>query len=396
MKIVFITYHNWDTKRQGGFHKFAEGAAKGGHEVVFFSFPRPYYIRFKHNERLNGKVLKLLKQGTKYDISNGVSLMNCTWPTLDVPGPLRHFLPKKLIKSLSFQSFTPFNVFCNKFLKNTDCFVLESVGLPLFDKLKERFPNAKFIYRPSDPVMIPTASQEAAALEKHILLNCDKALIVNKLGVELYRKNIPDFDRKVNYEIISNGVDSAAYKLNYDCPEELKIRNTALYMGALPPNMEVVFYAAERLKNVNFVIVCPDSLREDDYKMVAAFKNILYVPGVSPKEVPAWVTNANLIIVPKPENVYKIKPWGIIAKYYQAMVACKPVVAYHDTEELNDYGIIVTYTNDDFANAIADHLHDGTVEYSFDSASMDWNVKTQQFLSSLEGICKKEVNNKTV
>lgn len=389
MKITFVTYHNWDTKRQGGFHKFAEGAAKKGHEVVFFSFPRPYYIRFKHNERLNGEVLKLLKKGTIYSLDNGASLINCTWPTLDVPGPLRRFLPNKLIKSLSFRSFTPFNVFCNKFLKNTDCFVLESVGLALYDMLKEKFPNAKFVYRPSDPVMIPTASQEAVAMEKHFLLNCDKALIVNKLGVELYRKNIPDFDKEVSYEIISNGVDSAAYKLKYDCPKELKVRNSALYMGALPPNMDVVFYAAKKLPDIHFVIVCPEPLLENDKIRLSSFKNVIYVSGVPPKDVPAWVTNANLIIVPKPENVYKYKPWGIIAKYYQAMVACKPVVAYHDTDELKGFGISVTYTKEDFASSIADHIHDGTVDYSFDGASMDWNVKISQFIVAVESVCEK-------
>ena len=388
MKITFITYHNWETKRQGGFHKFAEGAAKEGHEVVFFSFPRPYYICFKHNERLNKGVLNLLKKGKKYDLDNRASLINCTWPTLDVPGPLRRFLPKKLIKVLSFQSFTPFNVFCNKFLKNTDCFVLESVGLPLFDKLKERFPNAKFIYRPSDPVMIPTASQEAITLEKHFLLNCDKALIVNKLGVELYRKHIPDFDKKVNYEIISNGVDSAAYKLKYDCPKELKIRNTALYMGALPPNMDVVFYAAEKLSDIHFVVVCPEPLQEKDMVRLSSFKNVTYVPGVPPRDVPAWVTNASLIIVPKPENVYKYKPWGIIAKYYQAMVAGKPIVAYHDTGELRDFGISVTYSKEDFLMAIREHIHDEIIDYDFDGDSMDWSVKIKQFLISIKSTCK--------
>ena len=388
MKITFVTYHNWETKRQGGFHKFAEAAALAGHEVVFFSYPRPYYIRFKHNERMNGKVLNILKKGTRYEVGKEATLINCTWPTLSVPGPLRRFILQNLVDSLEEKSFTSFKTFCNKFLADTDCFVLESVGLSLYDKLKRHFPTAKFIYRPSDPVMLPTASSEAIELEKHFLLNCDKALIVNKQGVELYRKNIPDFDNKVNYEIISNGVDSKAYKLKYDCPKELMRPNTALYMGALPPNMEAVFYAAERLKDVNFIVVCPEPLSEKDEVKRKTMENITYIPGVLPKEVPAWVTNTNLVIVPKPEGVYKYKPWGIIAKYYQAMVARKPVVAYHDTEELLSYGISVTYTKEDFVKAIYNHIHDGDVNYNFDSGSMDWTVKTQQFLSAIDIICK--------
>lgn len=390
MKIVFVTWHNWESKRQGGYHKFAEAAARAGHEVVFFSYPRPYYIRFKHNERLNGRVLRLLKKGTKYDLGGGASLTNCTWPTLDVPGPLRRFLPKRMVEAMLNVSLMPFGKFCDRFLKDTDCFVLESVGISLFDKLKAEFPHAKFVYRPSDPVMIATARPEAVKLEKHLLLNCDKAIIVNKQGVDLYRKNIPDFDKKVNYEILSNGVDSAAYKLEYDCPAELKRDNTALYMGALPPNMDVVFYAAERLQHVNFILVCPEPLGEDDAAKILSYKNVTYVPGVVPKEVPSWVTNANLIIVPYPENRYQLKPWGITAKCYQAMAACKPIVAYHDTEELRDFGISVTYSKQDFTTAIREHIKDGVINYDFDCNSMDWQVKTARFLAMLESICAKE------
>lgn len=34
-KITFITYHNWKTKRHGGFHQFAEYTCKQGIETVF-------------------------------------------------------------------------------------------------------------------------------------------------------------------------------------------------------------------------------------------------------------------------------------------------------------------------------------------------------------------------
>lgn len=46
-KITFITYHNWETKRHGGFHAFAEYTCRLGIETMFFSFSRPYYIRWK-------------------------------------------------------------------------------------------------------------------------------------------------------------------------------------------------------------------------------------------------------------------------------------------------------------------------------------------------------------
>ena len=36
-KVVFLTFHNWTTLRQGGFHKFAEATADADIDTVFFS-----------------------------------------------------------------------------------------------------------------------------------------------------------------------------------------------------------------------------------------------------------------------------------------------------------------------------------------------------------------------
>ena len=57
-KITFLTGHNWKSNRLGGFHKFAEEALKHSIEVVFFSFPRPYYSYFQHQELYNKKTIK--------------------------------------------------------------------------------------------------------------------------------------------------------------------------------------------------------------------------------------------------------------------------------------------------------------------------------------------------
>ena len=67
-KIVFITSHNWDTRRQGGFHKLAEAACRAGLETVFFSFPRPYYGLLLKREQLNAEVIKKLSAGARYEL----------------------------------------------------------------------------------------------------------------------------------------------------------------------------------------------------------------------------------------------------------------------------------------------------------------------------------------
>lgn len=124
-KICFVTYHNWETKRHGGFHQFAQAAAQNGIETVFFSFSRPYYIRWKHEERLNKEVLDNLSIGVDYKIGKGI-IHNVTWPTLALPGVLRKFFPYKINEWLLTHSLTPFSSFKKKWLSDTECFVFES------------------------------------------------------------------------------------------------------------------------------------------------------------------------------------------------------------------------------------------------------------------------------
>ena len=89
MKIVYVTYHNWVTKRHGGFHQFADYSSRHGIETVFFSFSRPYYIYFKHDERENKEVLRKLTRGVEYNVDSEHKLINITWPTFAIPGFFR-------------------------------------------------------------------------------------------------------------------------------------------------------------------------------------------------------------------------------------------------------------------------------------------------------------------
>ncbi len=381
-KITFITGHNWFSKRQGGFHQFARAASLSGAETVFFSFPRPYYGYFMKREQINANVIRRLKKGVYYA---NPSVLNVCFPTFRLPDAAGKFLPDWLMNFLLTHSFVSFKKFCKNFLVGTDCFVFESCdGIALLSKIKKFFPDAKIIYRPSDPLVFASVPARVKELEKKMLFSADMNLIVNNEGLDAYKKELPDFEQKAKFKILSNGIEIESYKKTYPVPPVLENKKTVLYVGAWEVEWNLLFLAAEKIPDAVFVVVCPNYPSKEIQQKASASKNIIYIPGILPGEVPAWITNASVVMVPYVTDFYKDRPLGITAKYYQAMAANKPIVAYCDTSKLKDVGIPVTYSYEDFILAVKYALGQGSKKYSFDLAGRDWKVVCRKFLEECE------------
>lgn len=383
-KITFITTHNWDTKRQGGFHKFAEATAAAGIETVFFSFPRPYYGLLMKREQLNKTVINTLKKGIHYNFESH-EILNVTFPTLRLPDSAGRFLPAGFMNFMLTHSFRSFRHFCKKFLSGTDCFVFESCeGVAYIDKLRKLFPAAKMIYRPSDPMVYASIPERVKKLEQHMLYSADLNILVNNEGLEAYKKSIPDFESRVNYTVLSNGIDINSYKKSYPVTELLQKPNTILYVGAWEVEWPLLFKAAEENPDFNYIVVCPNYPPQEVQNKVTQTANLFYVPGIKPAEVPAWITNCSVVMVPYVTDFYKDRPLGITAKYYQAMAARKPIVAYCDTPKLSEAGAVVTYTYDDFISAVRQAVKTGPKDYNFDLKNREWENITNQFIELVE------------
>ncbi|MGI5117648.1 hypothetical protein [Treponema sp. SP13] len=410
-KIVFITTHNWDTRRQGGFHKFAQATCLSGIEIVFFSFPRPYYGLFMKREQLNRNVIKTLSKGKYYAVKNSQvaeelnegeqltennfyiqtdkgkskKLLNITYPTFRLPDSAGRFLSDKVMNWLLVHSLKSFKKFCKKYFSGADCFVFESCeGVAFIDILKKFFPEAKMIYRPSDPMVYATVPERVKNLERNILYKADLSLIVNEEGVNCYKKTIADFESKVHYEILSNGIDLASYTQKYPVPTMLQKQNTILYVGAWEVEWNLLFFAAQRNLDYNYIVVCPNYPSPAIQKKVSQIKNLFYIPGIKPNEVPSWITNCKVVMVPYQTNFYRDRPLGITAKYYQAMAANKPIVAYCDTPKLRDVGISVTYSYEDFIKEVQIAMNKDSCTYQFDLQGRDWSEICNKFIKACE------------
>lgn len=381
-KICFITYHNWITKRHGGFHRLAQATAECGIETVFFSFARPYYIRWKNEDRLNKNVLKSLTKGLTYDVGVG-KLFNITFPTLALPNIFRKWVPYSINKWLMTHSLTSFSKFAKHYLEGTECFVFESCeAVLLVDEIKRAFQKAKIIYRPSDPLWEFSNDFYAERGEEQMLKLADRVLTVNEESIEGYRFKFPKLFNKSKFICLPNGVDVSEYKKQYEIPELLEDQTTACYIGSFLPDWNLLEKTVQVLPEIRFVIITPHSLDQEAKRIVDSNDNLFYIDGIPPRDVPKWITNCNVVIQPFcKEYGHKDKlSLGLTAKNYKAMAANKPIVGFEIPMSLSRYGLITTETVEAFIDGIRLAITQTPKVYDFDIESRNWTKICEDFL----------------
>ena len=107
-----------------------------------------------------------------------------------------------------------------------------------------------------------------------------------------------------------------------------------------------------------------------------------------PKEIPSWLTNCNVFIVPYEKGVRTNRGFGITAKYYQAMAAKKPIVAYNEIPQVSEVGIPVVNTVETFIEELEKAMKISTMNYDFDLESKKWSKLKNLFIKTLEELCK--------
>lgn len=389
MKITFVTFHNWETKRHGGFHALAQHCADLGHETIFFSFSRPYSTFFIQDERRNRNVLRKLIKGVYYKTEKGSKITNITWPTFAFPLPYRKLFPLKINYWLETHSFISFNKFADKWLTDTDCFIIESCeSVLLYPLLRKKYPNAVIAYRPSDP-LVGLLTRYIDAQELQLVKNADYNFLVNTGAVELYKKYIPDFEESCNYEILPNGIYLDEYRRCHPKPKELKGSKTVLYVGVWPVEWELVVETAKTYPDVDFYIVSPTKVEESILHQIDAIENLHYIPGIPPKDVVAWVSNCDICITPMKTGFNTSRPnMSLTAKDIKAMAARKPIITYCVNEEIKKYGISTTFTFEDFINEVGIAISEDYREYTIDFQDYDWQSIGDTFINKIEELCK--------
>lgn len=381
-KIVFISCHDYIAKRQGGFHVFAEKLSKD-FEVVFFSYPRSFFIKIRPDREIEYDNIHYFKDR---DETFG-NVRNVSTMFYIPPVSLLKFFPDKLNEFFFRLRIPTFKKFCDKYFGKVDYFMFESAAgvVVLFDYLKEKYPDAKFLYRPSDPMFKSPDLSFYYKYERNLIEKCDFIFAVNQEGIDLYRDNVPGWDDS-KCEIISNGIELSAYEKEYPMPDVYKgCKNIVSYIGARPAEWDMLVEASAKLPEVNFFVICPAAPNKAFKDALEKNQNLHYIQGISPKQVPQYVSNSDVIMIPNPTGMYKTFPWGITAKFYQAMKAHKPIVVYEDEDEISNLGIAITHDYNSFISEINKAVHSKKeINYNFDFEKKDWNVLAKRMKEIIE------------
>ncbi|MBQ8679090.1 MAG: glycosyltransferase [Treponema sp.] len=294
-----------------------------------------------------------------------------------------------MMNKLLCSSFSSFKKFAKKWLDGTDIFVFESAdGIAYIDKLKKMYPNSKFVYRPSDVMMYDGSLPRFANLERNVLVKSDLAVFVHPGYEGFYSERVPDFYNNVKFVTISNGVDIEPFEMSYPKPLALQKENTALYIGAWPVDWNLIFNSAKRLPEYNFVIVCPNKPQKEVLDKIPEYKNIEYIPGIKPNEIPQWMTNCDVFIVPYDKKVRTNRGLGVTAKYYQAMAAKRPVVAYNEIKAVGEVGIPLSYSEDEFVTELKTAMGTAPHNYDYNLEERRWSIVKNKFIETMESLIK--------
>lgn len=381
-RALIFSFHNWSTRREGGFHRFAASLCGAGFEVTFVSFPRPWYGFLKRSERLGARALLSLLRGCEYEVRGG-RLLNVASLSLSIPGPLRACVPEPWRARLEKVTVPNVLTRCFRLLGGVDVVMFESTEcVLLYPEVRRRFPEAVTIYRPSDPLAADKRhGRTILEAEGRILKEADLVALVNEEGRSLYAGTFPgvnlDPPRVV---VLPNGIDLAAYQRDYPRPSQYGSRPVVLYIGAHIPAWEIIVAAAQKLPGFDFHVVCPEHPSKKAWRRLSALPNLKYTPGVEPAAVPPLIQHCNVIIVPYPPGEWRIKGFGLTAKLMQAMAAGKPIVAMNVSPELSRFGISIANNVTEFCELIRKAAEGPPPEWGINLREYDWTALEQRFL----------------
>ena len=125
----------------------------------------------------------------------------------------------------------------------------------------------------------------------------------------------------------------------------------------------------------------PERLLKSGLKILN-YSNITYIEGVSPEQVPKFLCNSTIIMIPY-KDAWKNKPIGMHGKIMQAMACKKPLVCKNLDFNLSRYGIHIAKNDDDFIFKVQCILKEKVFEVNYEFEFYGWDEFCEEFAKIL-------------
>lgn len=208
-----MTSHLYDSKKKAGFHHLAKSFLNRGYNVTFCTVPNTLISIIIEKSNKKVRCLSIL-----YAIIPKIEkkIIKTSWISLFHP----LFITPKL--NIFFKK-TLVNGYSKVFSKSYDIIIFESNnGLFLFDILKTKNPDAKFIYRASDDLELVSGIRELIDHETMILSRFD-LISTPSLGITKKFKSKTTMDLNIITQY--HGIDTCIYDKDYPNPYDNTKKN---------------------------------------------------------------------------------------------------------------------------------------------------------------------------
>ena len=242
-KVVFLSWHYYNSKRRAGFHHLATSLSKKKYNVVFIASVVSIFTFLRREKILYEKhFLRNSFQNLKFNNVTSIINFSLLRPPLSRSSPIF-----ELISSIFFR----LNRKSLREISNADTIVFEStIAIYFFYKVKSINPNARIIYRASDDMEVFSASKKILEFEKSLLAKFDVVSVTTRSHFDKLYKISPN-----NLKLHYHGVDKDLFNAANLNPFKNKIN--IVFVGTRDLDENFIELASRQFSNYQFHVVGP-------------------------------------------------------------------------------------------------------------------------------------------
>lgn len=336
-KALVLTYHVKNCSRVGGFHHFISYLISAGYSLDWVTTTVNISWIKQHNDRENYKNFIDLVVGKEWR-ENDVKVRHFAIPVW-IPAKIARMLKMKL----GFHYWASFERMKRKLSDSYDVILVESAGCQYIERLRECYPTARIVYRPSDILESFSKISDAVDIEINAISKADIVLCCDENQKAYYdSKLIEKIDVMTPIEILRNPITTdkdLEYTESFipaSNPEK-----SIVYLGVSFVDLDLIEYAARKLHEMKFYVIGPFNRTSHD--------NIVYTGSLGSEEYMKILEKADVGISPVKKRDDGVRVlYGYTRKIITYMKCLLPIVTTSGSNYLNVPGFADAKTDDEF------------------------------------------------